>query len=220
MAAVDAIRMRIARGGVGAGLGGSGAVGGGLQLRARAGRTQYSESSGAWTRSGRALGRQERDFLGEPPQITFDRSGNRDVGDEIQRGGPAAVGSECGHRELLRAGRCRQVAAALLDSVAGRVVPVRPSLSCPLCQWIPFVPVTLPAGTRRAAVCLEAVTRCPECAAPVPLRADTNVLLKAAVAKWWAPESEAARIKVEGDLLLRSNCLERALDKYNTALRI
>ncbi|XP_014252363.1 LON peptidase N-terminal domain and RING finger protein 3 [Cimex lectularius] len=117
-------------------------------------------------------------------------------------------------------GRLRQLGTALLDSVSGCVQPQCPPLSCPQCQWIPFVPVTLPCGHTACKPCLSASDLCPQCAAPLPPRLETNVLLKAVVEKWWAPQLEAARIKVEADALLANNFLDLALDKYNTALHM
>ncbi|BES98730.1 ATP-dependent protease La (LON) domain [Nesidiocoris tenuis] len=115
----------------------------------------------------------------------------------------------------------RQMAAALLDSVSGLVPPSRPPLSCPVCQWILFVPVTLSCGHTTCRACIGGSCVCPECGGCEGRSApEANVLLKAAVAKWWAPEAEAARVRAEGDQCARGGSLERALEKYNIALRI
>ncbi|XP_073976071.1 LON peptidase N-terminal domain and RING finger protein 2 isoform X2 [Rhodnius prolixus] len=123
--------------------------------------------------------------------------------------------------------RLRHLASAMLDSVLAVSPAVTvtqlcsPPLSCPQCQWIPRRPVTLPCGHTSCRSCLLTNQHgCPKCGSALPQRLETNVMVKAAVEKWWPKEAEKERVKEEAALLVRNHLLEQALDKYTTALQL
>ena len=117
-----------------------------------------------------------------------------------------------GTGELLRAG------CLLLEAVAGTVEAVPPRLACPRCQWVVRGPVTLPCGHTACRGCLGA--ECLECGGQVPAGVEQNVLVKAAVEKWWPQELEAQRLRDRGLQLAADNSLEEALRAYTSGLEI
>ncbi|XP_015219610.2 LON peptidase N-terminal domain and RING finger protein 2 isoform X1 [Lepisosteus oculatus] len=102
--------------------------------------------------------------------------------------------------------------------------------SCRLCKRLLSEPTTLQCGHTFCKPCLEdgAVTECLVCAYKLdkrhgqlfPLGFKVNVILGGLLDKWFAAESRARRLWLEGDSLWQTRDLETALEKYDRAAEL
>ncbi|KAL1117122.1 hypothetical protein AAG570_004450 [Ranatra chinensis] len=115
--------------------------------------------------------------------------------------------------------RLGRLSRALVGAAAGAAAPRDAALGCPACRGPPLAPVTGPCGHTWCRPCAPA-GRCPACrrAAPQPL-AD-NVLVKAAVAKWWPLAAQADRLRHQAILLIAADLAEPAIAHLNAAIRV
>ena len=91
-------------------------------------------------------------------------------------------------------------------------------LLCSACQGPPVNPVTASCGHTSCRACSG--RECPRCGRPVEGVLRDNVLVKAAVDKWWPFRVEAARLGEDVQLLVQHGFLEIALEKLDNALRV
>lgn len=131
------------------------------------------------------------------------------------------VYSLCSRYTLVSVDRLRHVVTTFMEMLRASG-PKRSgecsALGCAACESVLVQPATLGCGHTFCAACVVRMCRCCECGAPVGPGAETNVLVKKVVERWFQTELKAAKLREEGNRLCQTNRFEEAIAKYNAAI--